>query len=136
MKMPDNAVARYRIMTEKSVLGFGKYGDLPIGEIMKVDREYLVWTYFHFDKISYHERILGQLGCRRIAKPGHDDRELREYNKARFDALTDDRKQIVRFSIANGKRKHAKSKLYQAIDDTYYSKRQLQAINHGKMRRK
>lgn len=71
--MDDNhLVTTLRTLTEKSVLGFGMFGDLTVGNIMKCNPTYLVWLYFNRANINYHTSIIKVLMLEGhvIEKPG------------------------------------------------------------------
>ena len=73
-----------RTLTWKSTLGFGKYKDLKIQEIVKVGHtQYLRWVYYCMEGISFIDDILIEIGIidhqydNRIEKPG-TNHELHE----------------------------------------------------------
>lgn len=131
IELPKNSVARYRICTEKSVLGFGKYADLTVGDILKVDEEYIVWAYATLPKISFHKSILERLGIRQIEKPGTDFRVLYAWRDDRSAQFTEEQKMHGAYIKKIGRRKEAYARLMQAKRATTFTKGQLQAINHG-----
>lgn len=133
-ELPKNSVALYRICSEKSTLGFGKYADLPVGDILKIDRQYIVWCYAHYDKISFKHEILESLGCRIIPKPGHDEEIMHEWCRAESAKYSREQQERGYYKRLRGKRAEAYAKLHRAEKETYYTKAQLQAINHGKMK--
>lgn len=66
-----------RTLTEKSMLGFGKYRDMRIGEILKMPSglNYLRWVYYHSSMINFCDSVLYELyihGNLLIEKPGKD----------------------------------------------------------------
>ena len=133
IKIPTNAVVKYRILTEKSVPDYGKYADLPISEIIKVDPNYVPWLYFNTEKISLCKELKERFNLPDIPKPGTDKEAYFRWLDERRDTenLTPEQKQKIRWSKYNGKKKYAKAKLIRAKKETYLSKSQLQAINHG-----
>lgn len=62
-----------RVMTLKSVIGFGKYESLTIQRIVDMGKlSYLRWVYFSYEKIDFVEEILELLGIDkkyRLVKP-------------------------------------------------------------------
>lgn len=133
-ELPKGAVALYRIMTRKSVLGFGKFSDLPIGDILKIEPSYVVWAYASFDKISLHKDIIEELGIREIKKPGHDMTVLYEWEKARSAQFTKEERMHGALKKKIGRKKQAIAILKRVErDNAYYgeNKARLQAINHG-----
>lgn len=63
-----------RTLTEKSLLGFGKYGELRVQEIIDFrGGVYLRWCYFNREEISFQEQILNKINITQkhyIKKPG------------------------------------------------------------------
>jgi len=135
-KLPPNAVPLYRILTKKSRLGFGQYEDLTVGDILKVDEQYIVWCYSHFEKISFCEEILTELGvARRIPKPGTDESLLGEWLRARNQQYTAEERFHGRIKKARLRKNKAIANLIRVRNDVNLTKRQLQAINHGHMKK-
>lgn len=135
-QIPTDAVARYRICTEKSLLGFGKYADLPVGDILKIDEEYIVWAYAFKEKISFKKEILERLGVREIEKPGTDESVLWDWKKKREEGYTKEQRLHGVFAKARGKKKQAIAILRRACRETSFTKGQLQANNHGHIKLK
>ena len=68
-----------RKMTFKSKMGFGRYSNDTVQEVLHRTRwggrSYLVWCYFNLEKISFTDEVLDFLGVAeedRIEKPGKD----------------------------------------------------------------
>tara|TARA_R110000822_G_C15153054_1_gene477433 strand:+ start:338 stop:724 length:387 start_codon:yes stop_codon:yes gene_type:complete len=63
-----------RKMTEKSVLGFGKFKDYSVGQLLSLEEhQYLRWVYYNCSNINFFEDILDKIGIKKnnyIAKPG------------------------------------------------------------------
>lgn len=75
MKKPEQInVVTLRKLTTKSRLGFGKYSELTVMEVIDTFRkDYLRWVYFNVKNIDFMDDILQTLGIIekfRIAKPG------------------------------------------------------------------
>lgn len=130
-KVPVNARVLYRILTEKSRLGFGQYADATVGYILSVDEDYMVWLYCCNPQISLHKDILDRLGLPQIPKPGTDEELLKEYKKRVRSQYTEEEQLHHRFRIAQVNKKRAKGMVAEAHRAERYSKGQLQAINHG-----
>jgi len=130
-QLPAGAVALYRIMTEKSLPGFGKYADLPVGDILKVDPDYIVWMYATFDKISLKKDIIERLGIREIKKPGNDPEVFKEYLRARSEGYTQEERKHYFMKKAAGRKAAAIAQYIRVRDAANLTKRELQAINHG-----
>lgn len=135
-ELPQGARALYRILAEKSRLGFGKFSDCTVADILKIEQgEYLIWAYYNLSNISFKEDILEQLGVTRITKPGTDEGQwisyLKKRKKERYSGL--DNTAFMRL------RMHEKS-LDKKRDMAHYirvdracnkSASYLQAVNHG-----
>lgn len=135
--LPENCTVLYRIMTEKSILGFGKYATFHVGDVMICDREYLVWAYATQSNVSFHDRILEELGVRKIAKPGIDWEVLHEWRKKQEEGLTEEQKfhgRCKRKRLREGKLRAALAREISARDK-FTSKAYRQAINHGHIKK-
>ena len=130
-QLPAGAVALYRIMTEKSLPGFGKYADLPIGDILKVDPEYVVWLYANYEKLSLKKDIIERLGIREIKKPGTDPEVLKEYQRAQTAQYSREERNHYFMKMAASRKKKAMADYIDAREAAHYTKGELQAINHG-----
>ena len=56
-------------------MGGGKYSDMMVENVLKIDTDYLLWTYYTQSNLSFMDDILDELkitGDRRIVKPGKD----------------------------------------------------------------
>ena len=132
-QIPANSRCLYRIMTEKSIIGFGKYGDMRIGDILKVDPTYIAWAYYNCPMVSFKDDILETLGCEKISKPGISEETWKNWKRKQWEEGLSKEEidaKLLRFRMA-GKRVH-KARLIQAIQDTAFTKGQLQAMNQGK----
>jgi len=69
-KLPKGANPLYRKLAYKSVLGFGKYADMTVSNVLKVDPAWLAYAYYFYDRISFIDEILDFLQVDRIEKPG------------------------------------------------------------------
>lgn len=65
-----------RRLTEKSVLGFGKFADSTVGHIIGYNQfNYLRWVYYNMSNIDFMPDVLDKLNVpveHRISKPGKD----------------------------------------------------------------
>jgi len=72
---------RLRKLTRKSIIGFGRYEILTIGEILIMHKDaYLRWVYYNASHINFFNDILTEIGIHekiRIDKPGTNP-DLRE----------------------------------------------------------
>ncbi len=135
--LPKNSVALYRICTRKSVLGIGKYADLPIGDILKIDPEYVVWAYAALEKISLHKEIIAELGIREIKKPGVDMEVLWEYRRKISERFTAEERMHGAAKRKSGKRAEAYARLMAAKRENQHlsTKGHLQAVNQGHIKK-
>jgi hypothetical protein len=67
-------VTLLRKLTEKSILKFGQYADVPIWNLLELKKySYLRWVYFNSSNITFFENILLEIGITEeyfIEKPG------------------------------------------------------------------
>lgn len=130
--IPINAVAKYRGCTRKSILGFGNYADLPVGEILKVDKIYVAWVYYNIEKVTFSEDILQELGIvERIDKPGVDRKAFYRWKDALYADIPEDKKDLAYLAKWRGRKKAACANMRRVEKATSYSKAALQANNHG-----
>lgn len=124
---------RLRTMTEKSIIGFGKFTDLSVQNLidMKKTRE-IRWIYFNCSMLSFQDNILDWAGIineYRIEKPGT--------NKELYYKLNDEKKRIMSGFTILKKDSHTRKVLKSRMKDNRraerfkFSKASLQAINHG-----
>lgn len=136
--LPPGCIVRYRICTEKSVLGFGKYADLPVGDIMKVDEEYIPWIYYNKAGVSFHARILEGYGLEPIEKPGIAPDKfkawVRQRHREQAEQFSEEERLHGRFIRAQKIQAGKRAALARAERETRFSKRQLQQMNHGNMK--
>jgi len=69
-----NVMFTLRTLTEKSILGFGMFSDLKVGNLIRANPQYLIWAYFHIEWINYSVGVRKVLGLEghEIGKPGID----------------------------------------------------------------
>lgn len=77
-----------RTLTYKSKLGFGKYIDLTIQDILNLKKgQYLRWVYFNYEGIDFIPEILDIIQITeeyRLKKPAKNTNFLEEINKKIF----------------------------------------------------
>jgi hypothetical protein len=92
-------VTLLRTLTEKSLLGFGKYADMRVGEVIALNkRPYLRWAYFNCSKITFSPEVLGKLLIaedKRIEKPGTQPGAERVIMEAIMENLPHDMKNHI-----------------------------------------
>ena len=67
-------VIRLRTLTEKSTLGFGKFADMSVGQVIALNKTtYLRWCYYNLSGISFSDDVLKKIylpDSFKIEKPG------------------------------------------------------------------
>ena len=120
-----------RILSRKSTLGFGKYGDLSIQQLLDLRKgQYIRWVYYNFEGITFQDDILKEASIfdnDKISKPGRNPevcdiitkkkwssllkRDFDEYIKAANHQRKDNRVNNYRMRKANSKYLYKKSVL-------------------------
>ena len=126
-------VTLLRKLTEKSILKFGQYADVPICKLLELQRySYLRWVYFNSSNITFFENILFEIGITEeffIDKPG--------VNPEFHEKLTEIKRENMSFKtkkhIEKVKKYATKNKINQlkSLDKKNYSKISLTRKNHG-----
>lgn len=88
--LPQGCVARYRIMTERSRMGFGKYADLTVGDVLRLDETYIPFAYYTMGMVSFHDDILDALQMSRIPKPGTDMDAWKRWKTTFYSQMSDE----------------------------------------------
>ena len=123
-----------RILTRKSILGFGNYDvrDLSIQMLLDL-RKYnvLICAYYNLDKIGFTDDILDELGITpeyRIEKPGKSEEKRILFFSERLDKMTDKEK-LIYYSTSKIDKQHRNRR----AQKSYVGKRaeHLRAKNHG-----
>ena len=135
-ELPQGARVLYRILTEKSKLGFGKFADCTVMDLLKTEQdEYLIWVYYNSSNISFKEDILDRLGVTRIAKPGKDESLWIEYLKQRkherYAGLSNTEFMHLRNHEKAVNRKRGYAHLRKVQRSCNKSAAYMQAVNHG-----
>ena len=79
-----------RTLTLKSKIGFGRFADLRVGEVLNIykKKEYLRWIYYNMSHISFMPEILEEIDViNEINKPGKSP-DLFEKDVKEFRILT------------------------------------------------
>ena len=133
--LPPNSVALYRICTEKSVLGFGRYRDLTVGDIIIMDASYIAFVYYTCSKVSFHKDILELLKLTPIEKPGKNPDLLASWKKEYSASLpfTEEERKHYFYIRKNVQKRKAAKKLerVERYENKTTNKGWLQSINHG-----
>ena len=125
-------VIRLRVLTKKSKIGWGKFANNTVGEMIE-GRHFneLLWLYYHIQWLTYTDELLDELKIFkefRIQKPGinPDMHQKRIVNFLNF--ATDGKGALIMY---NRKRRKARFNLKMMEDKEVLSKQNLQAYNHG-----
>ena len=130
-KLPQNSRPLCRICTKKSRLAFGQYADLTVGDVLKVNEDYIIWLYYCKPDFSLHKDIIEELGLIPIPKPGTDENALHEYRHKIRMQYTDEE---ALHGWMKKKRLIEKKKVGRMLavkKATSFTKGQLQSMNHG-----
>lgn len=125
-------VIRLRVLTKKSKIGWGKYANNTVGELIESKQfNELLWLYYHIQWLTYTDDLLDELKIFkefRIEKPGvnHEMHQKRIVNFLNF--VTEGNGSLIMY---HRKRKKAQFNLKMMEDKEVLSKRKLQAYNHG-----
>jgi hypothetical protein len=84
-------VVLLRTLTRKSIIGFGQYSEMSVGQIIDMQKGlYLIWIYFHVEGISFSPEVFDELKLYekyRISKPGINHDMCIHYEKCRYGGL-------------------------------------------------
>lgn len=124
---------RLRKLTEKSILGFGKYTDLTVGNLLALGRtRELRWIYYHCSMITFMDDILDKISCYpeyRIKKPGVNP-DMHNILNARFDEnITGITKNIV--DSTRRKKLRMEIAQFKKRDNLYFTKGNMQRRNQS-----
>ncbi len=136
-------VLQLRIMTRKSIIGFGwsDVKDLTVQQALDLQKnKFLVKAYFGLDRISFQDDILEELGISkemRLKKPSK--LPIGKRSQAVFDAMTNFYKRKGFTEFDHLKQKIRQNRVNKAINinktaSRSRTKRQLQAKNQGNFR--
>ena len=126
-------VTLLRKLTEKSILKFGQYSDLPIFNLLELKKyTYLRWVYFNCSNITFFENILLEIGITEeffIQKPGVNSEFHKKLTETKREKMSFKSKKHIEkvFNYAT------KNKINQLknLDKINYSKSSLTRKNHG-----
>ena len=126
-------VTLLRKLTEKSILKFGQYADVPICNLLELKKySYLRWVYFNCSNITFFENILIEIGITEeffIEKPGVNNEFHEKLTKIKRENINwKDKKHIDKvFKYATKNKKNQRTNL----DRIKYSKSSLARKNQG-----
>lgn len=124
-----------RTLTEKSTMGFGKFNDLRVGDLLKLGKwAYLRWVYFNCSMISFIPSVLIEIQLNKdweILKPGIDKELGIEYEE-RYGSQRK-RYGLEKYVINKITKKIIKGSANRAWyrQKDYYSKGSMQRRNQG-----
>ena len=122
-----------RTLAKKSILGFGKYADMTIKNLLDLNRTtYLRWIYYNMDMISFSNEILEEIKISddfKIQKPG----KAPEKHDLLNDILWDKIGSFNKFKQESHRKKVRKARAVNRsiVDKKRFSKANLTRINHG-----
>lgn len=130
-------VTLLRTMTKKSIIGFGKYKDYRVGDIINLgELEYLRWVYYNSELVTFMDDILDEIGITeeyRIKKPGKQPEKFRKLNGDIIKNMTD----LERIKFIAHRNKTIKNTeltkiiTNKKIDNRKFSKISMRDRNHG-----
>lgn len=131
--IPQNAVTKLRVLARKSVFGFGKHHDKTVAEVLIRDKTYIAFAYYRLDAVSFAEDILDEMDLIRIEKPGTSEETFRAWRRAQKENYTEEERRRGWMIHKRIEKSVARNKAARVEKSVNFTKRQLQAINHGKM---
>jgi len=127
-----------RTLTEMSPMRFGKYREMRVGDLIKMQKNrYLRWVYFNIAGVSFADDVLQKIGVLsfndsvfdyRIEKPGIDPERNEALNKLKMTKM----QLRDKSHVLSRDRKIKKQYLVSNERSTNETKRVLQARNHGR----
>ena len=132
MKIEDSYSVNLRKLSLKSTIGFGRYSEMKVGNIIKVDLSYLAWVYFNQSKITFLPEILetiGIVGDHVIDKPGTSQWGHRNWKR---DFYRGDDESKLKIWHDKQRRDKQYQRTRNSIDKSRFSKGNLMHSNHGK----
>ena len=124
-------VTLLRTLTKKSLLKFGKFADMMVGNVIKLGQQevgYLAWIYYNSDKINFTDDILLEINIidnLKIDKPGKNP-EMIKFWRMSLSHL--DREELSRRIALSLKAERAKGC---ALNRKNFSGKRLMDKNHG-----
>lgn len=137
MNLPSNSRPLYRVLTKNSILDFGKYKYQEIGNIIKVNPNYIAWLYYMNSYISFPSDILKELEITPINKPGIDADALQRWNYNYYLEQIKERGEEVVISERKERLREYYRKQMSKINEMeriFHSKTRNQAFNHGHLK--
>ena len=128
-----------RTLTEKSTIGFGKYSEMRVGEVLEIagGPYYLSWVYYNCSMISFDEDILNRIGIFNkllIEKPGKNPQMYEDVFGNRRAAFLWGHKGCSEHRVVKKRMRKNKKRDYvnfKVRDERTYSKKNMQSKNQG-----
>jgi hypothetical protein len=132
-------VCRLRTLTRKSIIGFGKYKDLTVQNVLDtMNVSEIIGLYFRLDKINFQEEILEEVGIKkelRIQKPGKAKKEEADILVKKALSNFYENKEVLSEWLKNNSRKTKTKKMTKSfnkrLDNKLYNKESLRSKNHN-----
>lgn len=129
-------IVTLRKKTRKALIGWGKYKDYTVEQLITALPQEIVWLYYHVEWMTFTDDILDEVKIfehERIEKPGIDqemfEKRLNNFIRSRYK-----NKDIANFVVAAKEKKRRRRALQIVEESVNFTKGQLQAMNHGHMR--
>jgi hypothetical protein len=128
-----NGALQLRKMATRSIIGFGKYSDLMVGDLLKGshnERQYLAYLYYNKELVSFIDEVLDDLkieGDLVIDKPGINPNVKHKWDKSVMTELD----KLRRYNLKRRDIKHGAASSG-VRDKKQFSKGSMQAINQGR----
>ena len=132
MDIPSNAVTKLRILTKKSKMGFGKFADMTVSDILIAKKDYIPFVYYNIAPVSFSDDIIDELKMVRIAKPGTNKDIWYAYKKAISDQFTPEQREHGRFKMYQNRKSIGRAALARAIKAEDSSRGARQTKNQGR----
>jgi hypothetical protein len=144
-------IVRLRKMTLKSKFTDGKYKGCSVEKVVSTNPQYIQYVYYNYPKIDFSDDVFGmmKMSIKRINKPGIDVDYF--YSITRGQKTVADKTEAELLKMINGIRmnggivhpqiialyyeKKARKQDKENVNSETITKKQLQAINHGKIKK-
>ena len=130
-------IVRHRILTMKSVLGIGRYNNIPIERLLLIEPNAVRYAYYKYEAIDFNDEVKKAADIRiEIPKPGCDwDKYVENARLIRADLTEEDR---IHYAMAMRRKRRAENDALRVgnAKGRYMSKAYLQAVNHGNAKMK
>ena len=126
-------IVRHRILTMKSVLGIGRYDNIPIERLLLIEPNAVRYAYYRYEAIDFNDEVKKAADIRiEIPKPGCDwDKYVENARLIRSDLTEEER---MHSAMHMKRRRRVENDALRAGNamGRYMSKGYMQAVNHGR----